>query len=102
EDGIRAGHVTGVQTCALPISLYSGAIRNVKPLLKRTKAWLAVLVEAHDLAIQNCRASQPSGQRVANLRKLEPLRLVVSAQQCQQIGRASCRERVEAWSHDGS
>src|SRR5207253_3810143 len=25
EDGIRAGHVTGVQTCALPISLRFGA-----------------------------------------------------------------------------
>src|SRR5439155_11542948 len=25
EDGIRDGHVTGVQTCALPISRYAGA-----------------------------------------------------------------------------
>src|SRR5690625_5459691 len=24
EDGIRDGHVTGVQTCALPISLFAG------------------------------------------------------------------------------
>src|SRR5690625_7886151 len=27
EDGIRDGHVTGVQTCALPISLSSGNFR---------------------------------------------------------------------------
>src|SRR5439155_5910373 len=26
EDGIRDGHVTGVQTCALPISRYAGAV----------------------------------------------------------------------------
>src|SRR5699024_11393798 len=26
EDGIRDGHVTGVQTCALPISSYSGRL----------------------------------------------------------------------------
>src|SRR5215510_16176765 len=27
EDGIRDGHVTGVQTCALPISLLKGSAR---------------------------------------------------------------------------
>src|SRR5690625_5575472 len=26
EDGIRVGHVTGVQTCALPISMFFGAV----------------------------------------------------------------------------
>src|SRR5439155_9021493 len=29
EDGIRDGHVTGVQTCALPISLRPGAVAGV-------------------------------------------------------------------------
>src|SRR5207253_7741120 len=29
EDGIRDGHVTGVQTCALPISVSSKAISNL-------------------------------------------------------------------------
>src|SRR5439155_4133322 len=28
EDGIRGGHVTGVQTCALPISLWSSEVRG--------------------------------------------------------------------------
>src|SRR5439155_16160528 len=31
EDGIRDGHVTGVQTCALPISNFAG--RSVKLLI---------------------------------------------------------------------
>src|SRR5207253_4704875 len=30
EDGIRGGHVTGVQTCALPISCYDFAHREMK------------------------------------------------------------------------
>src|SRR6266581_7124076 len=31
EDGIRAGRVTGVQTCALPISLAAAAARDRQP-----------------------------------------------------------------------
>src|SRR5690625_7672780 len=30
EDGIRVGHVTGVQTCALPISVKGGHVRQLK------------------------------------------------------------------------
>src|SRR5690625_2037204 len=32
EDGIRDGHVTGVQTCALPISLYLNIFRGVRAI----------------------------------------------------------------------
>src|SRR5439155_4337002 len=36
EDGIRDGHVTGVQTCALPISLAGAALDvDVPPLVER-------------------------------------------------------------------
>src|SRR6266487_4689099 len=31
EDGIRAGRVTGVQTCALPISVCAGGRTTMKP-----------------------------------------------------------------------
>src|SRR5437870_13855158 len=55
EDGIRDGHVTGVQTCALPISHYSLSVRTRSPL--------------------------PGAET----------RITTG----QQIGRASCRERVE-------
>src|SRR5439155_11772832 len=43
EDGIRDGHVTGVQTCALPIS-GQGGLRRRSPLL-RTHLHLALLAQ---------------------------------------------------------
>src|SRR5690606_40227847 len=43
EDGIRDFHVTGVQTCALPISTYQGRTRREYPTLM---AYLPPLVEA--------------------------------------------------------
>src|SRR5690625_7553730 len=42
EDGIRAGHVTGVQTCALPISVYHGvrlALWGVLPTILVIGFW---------------------------------------------------------------
>src|SRR5207253_4780115 len=47
EDGIRDGHVTGVQTCALPILLVRGPVgvwaswmpRSVLPLLVFRPSW---------------------------------------------------------------
>src|SRR5690625_4529855 len=38
EDGIRVGHVTGVQTCALPISAYRGGWSGTPPP-PRTPTW---------------------------------------------------------------
>src|SRR5690625_7500930 len=58
EDGIRDGHVTGVQTCALPISASSSRTR----VSMTTKPWAPVT--------GSCQVK---------------------------IGRASCRERVQAW-----
>src|SRR6266702_7546257 len=41
EDGIRVGHVTGVQTCALPISngnaMAGSAITKVQPISRRVE-----------------------------------------------------------------
>src|SRR5690606_40674817 len=39
EDGIRAFHVTGVQTCALPISLFDTADTNLAQLFMRAFYW---------------------------------------------------------------
>src|SRR5690625_7729149 len=70
EDGIRDGHVTGVQTCALPI--FSGADQLAR--LNRPKGELLdALQELARLAVQT---------RTGNRSRLK-------------IGRASCRERVE-------
>src|SRR5690625_7348398 len=38
EDGIRDGHVTGVQTCALPISVLSSQVRPQR-LMRRRRQW---------------------------------------------------------------
>src|SRR5207253_5450406 len=66
EDGIRGGHVTGVQTCALPIS--TTAIT--------TSASLAALIASACGSGMTCRQIRRTGVPM-------------------QIGRASCRERVE-------
>src|SRR5207237_6400091 len=65
EDGIRDSSVTGVQTCALPISSSNAA------------PWLGSCTRARATAQRCC--SPPDS----------------SAGRCVKIGRASCRERVE-------
>src|SRR5205085_4080917 len=79
EDGIRDLTVTGVQTCALPISCPA-----LHPWLESGQAWRIPLLRGgiHDSA----------GSRKRNYRAAEG--------KCQaggegQIGRASCRERGE-------
>src|SRR5437870_13769723 len=75
EDGIRAGHVTGVQTCALPIS---------RELLhrRRRERNLGRLVGGDGGA----RARAARGIR--RPRDIRPRR-------SSEIGRASCRERAQ-------
>src|SRR5438034_11495630 len=69
EDGIRDHCVTGVQTCALPISFSPGQIRD-----------------AQEIAQASSEKQVPQGRRGA---RAHAGRL--------KIGRASCRERVEVW-----
>src|SRR5690625_7419456 len=68
EDGIRDGHVTGVQTCALPI--------------------LQVRVLRHERVRYGC-PDQTTAPRTAPL----PPQILPRSNE---IGRASCRERVES------
>src|SRR5262249_58744480 len=70
EDGIRDWSVTGVQTCALPISRCAGG--------SRPKRWRSRRF-----------GLEPPAQRVSLDR--------YAAQGLHEIGRASCRERVEIW-----
>src|SRR5690625_5031528 len=92
EDGIRDGHVTGVQTCALPIyaskGLYlkgDGAGRFTP--VRLTASGFHVLGDAKSLT---------------ELRGADNKKLILSARnddtlllfESSQIGRASCRERV--------
>src|SRR5439155_16903207 len=90
EDGIRDGHVTGVQTCALPISwlflavgLAVGTALGAGILRARSSSRLAVSEAA---AGELRRQLEQIGAESSDLKvKLEE----------EQIGRASVRESVE-------
>src|SRR5690625_7466261 len=56
EDGIRDGHVTGVQTCALPIS--GGSLRCVSRVIAHSCAYLAKV--AWDISTANKNPARPS------------------------------------------
>src|SRR5690625_5473577 len=76
EDGIRCGHVTGVQTCALPI------FRRIAET-----AWEV-----------NERTENIGARRLHTLleRLLEDVSFDAGNSDRDEIGRASCRETVEA------
>src|SRR5690606_39571107 len=87
EDGIRDFHVTGVQTCALPI--WSWWMFMSQPSLAHILAYRRVTVSGfiHVLPSGDSEKTRDVGARV------KP-----SASACsrrRQIGRASCRERVQ-------
>src|SRR5256885_2007538 len=88
EDGIRDYKVTGVQTCALPISerYRSFLARNFAAHVAYGRLWLAL--GKNDSALQELRTAV----------KLAPgsphAHLALSRALYKEIGRASCRERV--------
>src|SRR5690625_3910488 len=61
EDGIRDGHVTGVQTCALPISLQSGDTLVIATLDRLGRSTQSMLTFAQQLR------EKGAGLRVLNL-----------------------------------
>src|SRR5207245_6703022 len=97
EDGIRDATVTGVQTCALPISALLARCGRDRCLLRRehgpglTGAVLQPLQPGvADLHLASpARAGEICGRR-------PPARSGVGLAG-EQIGRASCRERVWVW-----
>src|SRR5690625_6748070 len=85
EDGIRDGHVTGVQTCALPIY---GAMEEI-------------VVEELDVIVAGDEVDEDEviHTEVAAVEE----EAVIDAEPAQEeIGRASCRERVESWEVAGA
>src|SRR3989441_5477860 len=83
EDGIRDKLVTGVQTCALPISGAPARLRRICPVPESQhgggllRPWIGLSGTGQ---IRRSRAGAPAGtDNVSPIRK---------------IGRASCRERV--------
>src|SRR5690625_7351243 len=82
EDGIRDGHVTGVQTCALPISVIEVGVDVAN-------ATMVVLLDAERFGISQLHQLRGRIGRGG----LPGLCLLVSGSE--EIGRASCRERGE-------
>src|SRR5690606_39663609 len=94
-DGIRDFHVTGVQTCALPISahkvfgwshtcLTDAAREQYAATIARLQAGITVYLESPEAAA----AARP--KQTGKSRNL--LRAVCAC--AEQIGRASCRDRA--------
>src|SRR5438105_12166094 len=86
EDGIRDPLVTGVQTCALPISPAASA-----PAAK-TKSPLSSLAQKSTPLSRDAGPNAAACERSCVLWKRVPPGCGVDAGE---IGRASCRERVE-------
>src|SRR5690606_41156086 len=93
EDGIRDFHVTGVQTCALPICCFWRSKRLLDHLDERAQELLAAVGLAADR--NTMAASLPYGRKraleIAMTLALEPDVMLLD----EQIGRASCRESAE-------
>src|SRR5256886_4927202 len=82
EDGIRDLTVTGVQTCALPICDHRLATMPVRPLLIHSS-------ERNELALVEC-----AGGEAQSSRQTLHAKSIRDRYPRNQIGRASCRERV--------
>src|SRR5690606_40587927 len=95
EDGIRAFHVTGVQTCALPIFRYPAEAGSEDAVMEAAIEAGAQDVES-DLAKPDIYEDAP-GHTIWT--DFEDLNEVAEAMSRAQIGRASCRER--AWGGGG-
>src|SRR5690606_39489644 len=87
EDGIRDFHVTGVQTCALPILSRS----STAVVVTRRETWVSPAARRGRRAGRPTRSGQaPYPTRFGS----GPSSDAGSA--AREIGRASCRERVES------
>src|SRR5690606_39900802 len=88
EDGIRDFHVTGVQTCALPISTE----RLVLNCLQRMSG---IATKTHHFSTLICHTKAKlldTRKTTPNFRLIEKWAVALGGGE-NQIGRASCRER---------
>src|SRR5690606_41803592 len=88
EDGIRDFHVTGVQTCALPISPWWPTTTTVRARPSGRRA----------SSTQRSRVRPATSW--STLARSDRKRVPLPAARTTEIGRASCRER--AWSAEGA
>src|SRR5690606_41081643 len=95
EDGIRDFHVTGVQTCALPIYEPTGALDSkssrevIRLLTELSDKGHTVILITHDQDVADVARRQIhiSDGEIVKDTGIDPVAI--------QIGRASCRERAE-------
>src|SRR5690606_40290405 len=90
EDGIRDFHVTGVQTCALPISRI-GELRA--GMTDGSDASVSLARISGELRIAETELSTRAQLVQQALQQMETARVEANRQVRYQIGRASCRER---------
>src|SRR5690606_40002861 len=96
-DGIRDFHVTGVQTCALPIFLVGNPAIAVGLVTLRPNVWYEGRVALLDeLYVEPTRRRQGSGSALIGLMLETCRRRGVDLVEIHEIGRASCRERGES------
>src|SRR5690606_40630037 len=90
EDGIRDFHVTGVQTCALPILLDAH-----QALLKDRSARVSQLLRLAELSRTGVRDQAAARHYLEEALQLEPGHSLAAFELARlQIGRAACRETV--------
>src|SRR5207253_8017384 len=91
EDGIRDGHVTGVQTCALPIYRFDNPLEIVwiDPLDLTCRR----LARDVDFVRVGGIFADGGTVRIADQHHVTDGSRILRVE----IGRASCRERVEQW-----
>src|SRR5690606_40155897 len=95
EDGIRDFHVTGVQTCALPIF----DLRLIEYLAGEFKKDTGIDLHKDPLALQRLKeASEKAKIELSSSQQTEVNLPYITADASgpkHKIGRASCRERAE-------
>src|SRR5207249_5878265 len=93
EDGIRDRNVTGVQTCALPI--WQARREVASPAERARAAQRRATAPAAATADPALRPMVRTAGRAMAARAPVPRRQMAATPATRQIGRASCRERVE-------
>src|SRR5206468_6605422 len=95
EDGIRDLIVTGVQTCALPI-YHDGAWSALGAVYAEALHKSDEAIEVYRRAVKANPDNPVFAEKLADL-LIRLGRLSEAQTELEEIGRASCRERVEVW-----